>query len=94
MKQVKTWKEPWKKGEPGGRLSNRAMKDQKIMEKQAAEMKQAATQKIRVYCNKNLFLPGIFKSFTVNVSIPLREEEILEKMSLAFPGATILEGSK
>ena len=83
---VKEWEEPWKKKEPGGRLSKKALKDQRVIERQSSHMEKVNTQKVRIYCNKNIFnMPGLFTSFTVKVKIPLREPEIMERMRTAFP---------
>ncbi len=84
--QVQKWKEPWKKKEPKSRLSKKALKNQKAIESQRSHTKRANTQKVRIYCNKNIFnMPGLFTSFTVKVKIPLREPEIIKRMKAAFP---------
>lgn len=84
MKQVKEWKEPWKKKEPGARLSSRALKDQQICHKQREDMEK--TQDVKVFCKRELFSQaGLFYSFTVSMKIPLRKEEIDERMKAAFP---------
>lgn len=85
-KNVKPWDDPWKKKEPDGRLSKKALKDQSLMNKQAAEMKRAATLNVVVECNVGLLVPlGLYKSFTVKVSQPMREKEIMDRMCKAFP---------
>jgi len=44
------------------------------------------SQEVKIYPQKNLLLPpGLFKSFSVKLSIPLREDEFLNRMKLAFP---------
>ena len=83
--EIKKWKEPWKKKELGARLSKRALKDGKIMDQQRSKMKKAATQKIVFVCHKQLAFPGLYKKFTVIAKIPLRKEEIDERMRAAFP---------
>lgn len=85
MKRVHEWDEPWKKKEPGSRLSSRAVKDQRAIEKQRHEMDLAATQHVVFVCHKELLLPGLFKSFTVKIKNPLRYEEIKKRVMLAFP---------
>ena len=86
MKRVKEWKEPWKKKEPNARLSNRALKDERIGKKQRSRMERLATLRVRITCHKSLFLmPGLFRSFNVQVSIPMRESEFMERMKAAFP---------
>lgn len=86
VEKIHKSKEPWKKKEPGARLSNKAVKDQKAIERQSSQMERRATQRVRIYCNKNIFnMPGLFTSFTVKVKIPLREPEIMERMKAAFP---------
>ena len=83
---VKEWKEPWKKKEPDARLSKKALKDQRSIERQSSHTKRVNTQRVRIYCNKNIFnMPGLFTSFTVKVKIPLREPEIMKRMRAAFP---------
>ena len=86
---VKEWKEPWKKKEFGARLSKRALKDQQLGDKQRNRMKKAATQDIKIEFHRALLgTPGLFKVFTLKMKIPLRMEEIEEKMKLAFPEVT------
>jgi len=84
--EIKKWKEPWKKKEPGARLSKKAAKDQKTIKKQSFHAKRVNTQRVNVYCEKNIFnMPGLFTSFVVKVKIPLRESEFMERMAIAFP---------
>ncbi len=85
MEQVKKWKEPWKKKEFGARLSKKALKDQSIGAHQRLKMQRAVTQRIRIVCHKELLLPGLFKSFVVKMKLPLRKDEIDERMKAAFP---------
>jgi len=86
MKQIKEWKEPWKRKEPGVRLSQKEKRHQSHYEQQRSHMEAVSTQKVKIYCNKNVFLPpGLFTSFTVKVKIPLRESEFMERMRAAFP---------
>lgn len=86
MKQVKDWKEPWKKKEPGARLSKRERYTKKLNEDQRAHMDAISTQKVTVTIHKNLLgTPGLFKSFTVRVKIPLNKTEIDERIRAAFP---------
>ena len=87
MKRVHDWEEPWKKKEPGSRLSERALNDQKAMNRQRAHMEKL--QKVTIICHKELLvLPGLFKSFTVKVKQPLRKDEIDQRMRVAFPELT------
>ena len=86
MQKIHKSKEPWKKKEPGARLSNKAVKDQKAIQRQRFHTERENSQRVRIYCNKNIFnMPGLFTSFTVKVKIPLRESEIMERMRAAFP---------
>ena len=87
MQKIHKSKEPWKKKEPGARLSQKARRMKKLNELQRLQMDQRATQQIKIFCNKtSLFLPpGLFKSFTVKVKIPLRADEFSERMRKAFP---------
>lgn len=86
MKNVKEWKEPWKKKEPGARLSKKAKESQEHFKKQRQRMERMHKQKVTIICHKALLLPpGLFKSFTVKVNIPLRKDEIDKRMAAAFP---------
>lgn len=84
-KDIKKWKEPWKKKEFGARMSDKAHKDQRIMNTQSNEMKKAASQHVTIICHHQLLFPGIFRTYTVKLKIPLRKEEIDERMKAAFP---------
>lgn len=49
-------------------------------------MERIHTQKVSIICHKALFLPpGLFKSFTIKLNIPLRRDEINKRMAAAFP---------
>lgn len=85
MKRVHEWEEPWKKKEPGSRLSARALKDQKAMERQREDMDHNMIQHVVFVCHKELLMPGLFKNFTVKMRIPLRYEEIRKRVIAAFP---------
>ena len=82
---VKEWKEPWKKKEAGARLSEKALRDQNVIQKQRNRMEKAASQNVRIICHDLMLFPGLFKTFTVKVRIPLRKAEIDERMKAAFP---------
>lgn len=83
---VKRWKEPWKNKEPDGRLSERALNDQKAIERQRLEAEENLVLSVRVTCLKTkLYRMGFFNSFNVHVNIPMRYEEIMERMAKAFP---------
>lgn len=87
VKRMHDWEEPWKKKEPGSRLSQRALKDQKAMDRQRSQMEDI--QHVTIICHKELLvLPGLFKSFTVKVKQPLRKDEIDQRMRAAFPELT------
>lgn len=84
MKRIKEYNEPWKKKEPGARLSARAQKDQQICQKQRSEMDDS--QHVKVFCNREFFREsGLFYSFSVHMKIPLRKQEIDQRMKAAFP---------
>ena len=86
MKNLKDWEEAWKKKEPGARLSKKAKKSQAHFDMQREKMERIHTQKVKIICHKALLLPpGLFKSFTVKVNIPLRRDEIDKRMAAAFP---------
>lgn len=86
MEKIHKSKEPWKKKEPKARLSKKALENQRAIERQRSHTERVNTQRVRIYCNKNIFnMPGLFTSFTVKVKIPLRESEIMERMRTAFP---------
>ena len=88
MKRVHEWKEPWKKGEPGSRLSKKALKDQKNFNEQRVKMDRDSEQVVKVICNRHWFLVGLFNSFTIKVKIPLTQTEFCDRMSAAFPNYT------
>ena len=86
LKKLKEWEEPWKKKEPGARLSKKAKKTQAHFKMQRRKMERIHKQKVTIICHKALLLPpGLFKSFTVKVNIPLRQDEINKRMAAAFP---------
>lgn len=86
MKRVKKSEEPWKKKEPGGRVSQRSAVQRAHSVMERAEMEESATQKVTIVINKSLLaLPGQYYSFTVKMKNPLRKDEIDEKMKAAFP---------
>lgn len=85
---MKNWKgdEPWKKKEPGARLSKKDKARQEHFEAERRKMERIHSQKVKIICHKALLLPpGLFKSFTVRVNIPLRKAEIDKRMADAFP---------
>lgn len=83
------WREPWKKKEPQNRLTQ---KEKAALEKSSAEratMEKHSTQNVIVRFNKYLIARELVRSFTVNIQIPLRKNEIMERMAAAFPGLEI-----
>jgi len=84
VKKVHEWDDSWKRKEPRSRLSASAVKDQRIMERQREQMEN--TQNVVFVCHKAMLFPGLFKSFTVKMRIPLRYEEIRKRVMDAFPG--------
>lgn len=85
------WREPWKKKEPQNRLSE---KEKTSMEKSVAErasMEKRSIQHVIVKFNKYLIPKEMFYNFTVNMKIPLRRTEIIERMAAAFPDIPIEE---
>lgn len=87
---MKNWKgdEPWKNREPGARLSERAHRDQMAGESQRRQMEDAATQEVLIVLPKSLFSPGQYKSFRVEMKLPLNKDEIDQRMRAAFPDLT------
>lgn len=89
MKRIKEWKEPWKKREPGARLSDKTKESEWHFQKQRERMEKEYgknPQKVVIICNKQILLPsGMFKSFTVKLRYPLTQEEFNERMRAAFP---------
>lgn len=85
MNRLKDWEEPWKKKEPGGRLSKKAKESQEHFQKQREKMERIHTQKVTIICEKSLMSPGLYKIFKVKLNIPLRKKEIDERMAAAFP---------
>ena len=85
-KRLKDYEEPWKKKEPGARLSKKAQESEKHFDAQRKKMERIHSQKVKIICHKALLLPpGLFKSFTVKMNIPLRKDEIDKRMAAAFP---------
>ena len=83
---VKKWKEPWKKKEPGFRLSKKARDDKLHFQNQRAQMERISKLKVKIFYNKNMFLPpGQFKSFTIRTNICFRVDEFEKRMAAAFP---------
>lgn len=88
LKKVYEWKsnEPWKKHEPGARLSQ---KDRALQEKSKHErlvMEKRSTQHVKVIFKDYLFgLPDLIHSFQVDLKIPLSTKEIMKRMGAAFP---------
>lgn len=74
----------WRKKE--NRLSSKQAKSQEHFEMQRQKMERIHTQKVKIVCHKALLLPpGLFKSFTVRMNVPLRKKEIDQRMAAAFP---------
>lgn len=89
MKQIKKWKEPWKKKEPGSRLSSKNHESDWHFQKQREKMEREYgnnPQELKIVFNKSMFLPvGMFKSITLKVRYPLSEDEFNERIRAAFP---------
>lgn len=83
-RNIKEWKEPWKKKEPGMR---RGISERSKLDYLRLEMEQGKQpQQLKITCNKNLLLPvGLFKSFNVNLRYPLTQKQFKERMRVAFP---------
>lgn len=79
---------PWKKKEPYSMSGKeRAAEDRSIFER--ARMEERSTQNVVVKFNKYLIVKELVHSFTVNMKIPLRRTEVMERMGAAFPGLEI-----
>lgn len=87
---MKAWDQPWKRREPGGRLN----KSQKIAlaksEIERVEMNEKATQKVKIVFHKKLWHMNQFPGVTLEFSIPLRMDEIRERMHNAFPELAVV----
>lgn len=82
------WKsdEPWKKHEPGSRLTSKQKGLQNRSQNERAEMEQKSRQNVKViFRDWGFGLPNLIKNFDVELSIPLTTEEIMKRMSAAFP---------
>ena len=84
VKRVHEWDEPWKKKEKN-RLNEKKRVSQNLYDQQRELMEVSSTQHVRFTCHKELLLPGLYRNFTVKVKIPLRYEEIKERVKAAFP---------
>jgi len=92
MKRVHTWKEPWKKVEPGARLSNKekvnegkAIIERSIMEENSAQI-------VKVIFDKKLWgMPQQIMAFRVEMKLPLLSAEIMQRMAVAFPELELLK---
>ena len=91
METKHKWKsnEPWKKHEPGARVSKKQKDTENRHKHQRSVMEKKSTQNVTVYPESNPlvdWLPkGYYKQFSVKLSIMVTEEEFLERMGNAFP---------
>jgi hypothetical protein len=70
----------------GSRLSKKAKESQEHFDMQRQKMERLHTQRVKIVCHKTLLLPpGLHKSFTVRLNIPLRKKDIDKRMAAAFP---------
>jgi hypothetical protein len=85
MKQIHTWKEPWKRKEAGSRTTRQKVNDAKgIMER--AKTEDTASQDVKIVFDKKLWgMPQQIFSYKVELKIPLHSSEIMERMAAAFP---------
>ncbi|MCJ7459209.1 MAG: hypothetical protein MUP17_09480 [candidate division Zixibacteria bacterium] len=87
---MKDWDQPWKKKEPGRRLSDKARALQEKSEQERTAMSQKATQLVKIIFHKKLWgLPNQFRGVALQFSQPLRMEEIRERMHSAFPELSV-----
>jgi len=78
-KYIESWR---KKDVKRQQFESKEVKDQKA----AAHFKKNYSQSVTVICNKSMMLPkGVFRSFSVRLTVPLRKKEIDERVRLAFP---------
>ncbi len=91
MKEIHTWREPWKRSEPGARLSNKQKVNDARGQIERANMEAASSQDVKVVFDKFL-IPRQISSFRVIMKLPLSSEEIMERMSQAFPELELKKG--
>lgn len=88
MKTVHNWRsdEPWKKHEPGSRLTATEKKRQSRSQGERSAMEHKSKQNVKIVFKNWLFgLPAQIRAFEVELSIPLSTEEIMKRMGAAFP---------
>ena len=90
MEQVHRWKsEPWQRKEPGSRLTAKQRALESKSQRERSQMENKSTQKAYVVFPKYLYSLDMRHKFYVELNIPLRMEEIMERMQLAFPNCEL-----
>lgn len=82
------WKsdEPWKKHEPGSRLTSKQKAIHNKSENERSDMEKKSRQNVTIIFKDWLFgLPKQIRKFEVELSIPLTTEQIMKRMGDAFP---------
>lgn len=80
--------EPWRKNEPGARLTKKAHSLQDKSQREREAMENQSTQTIIIYPRKvgfGLIIPKRWKTFTVVCKPPILKEDFYERMQKAFP---------
>lgn len=86
---MKAWEQPWKKKEPGGRLNQSQKIAQAKSQIERVEMKEKATQEVTIIFHKKLWHMNQYRGVTLRFSIPLRMDEIRQRIHNAFPGYSV-----
>ena len=79
MKQIHTWKEPWKQKE------NKTQRKQTIQGIDDAHFSKMANQNVKVIFPKLLYRQNFFYSFKIQLDSPLLMEDIMDRVQKAFP---------
>jgi len=83
---LKDWDQPWKKKEPGGRLNDKQRNLQEKSAQERMDMSQKATQHVKiVFFKTKLWKMSHFHGIGLEFSIPMRKEEIRDRIHQAFP---------
>lgn len=82
----KKWDEPWRKKEPGGRLTEKRKLLQTKSQLERLQMKARATQIVKIVFHKKLWgVPGHFYGVSLEFKHPLGAQEIRRRIHMAFP---------
>lgn len=90
IKQKRGIEEPWRRKEPGARLSKKTKLNQEKNIRERSLMEKRSVQNVKIIFTKKwtfsgFTTPKLFKGFGVKISVPMSRKEIMEKMRKAFP---------